>query len=76
MKENQHYIEDIAEMRSMMERSSKFLYLSGLSGVMAGIYALAGAFMAYQFFSFNPGQIAPGTVSPGNIPADLLKVLF
>lgn len=31
-----------------MERSSKFISLSGLSGVMAGVYALIGAFMAYQ----------------------------
>jgi uncharacterized membrane protein len=76
MKEDQHYIEDIAEMRSMMERSSKFLYLSGLSGIMAGIYALAGAWIAYQFFSYNPGQILSATVDQGSISADLLKVLF
>ena len=31
-----------------MERSSKFISLSGLSGVMAGIYALAGAFFAHR----------------------------
>ena len=30
-----------------MNRSSKFLSLSGLSGIMAGIYALAGAIFAY-----------------------------
>nr|WP_228085035.1 hypothetical protein [Mucilaginibacter sp. JRF] len=31
-----------------MERSSKFISLSGLSGIMAGVYALIGAFVAYQ----------------------------
>ena len=31
----------------MMERSAKFISLSGLSGVLAGIYALAGAVAAY-----------------------------
>lgn len=31
-----------------MERSTKFMSLSGLSGVLAGIYALVGAYMAYQ----------------------------
>ena len=45
MKDEQDYIRDIADMRSMMERSSKFLSLSGLAGIMAGIYALAGAFV-------------------------------
>jgi hypothetical protein len=49
MKEDQHYIQDIAAMRSMMERSSKFMSLSGLAGILAGIYALSGAYIAYKF---------------------------
>lgn len=36
-------LEDIKHIRSMMERSSKFLSLSGMSGVSAGFFALAGA---------------------------------
>jgi hypothetical protein len=36
-------IEQIREIRSIMERSSKFLSLSGLSGIVAGICALLGA---------------------------------
>lgn len=32
----------------MMESSSRFLSLSGLSGVLVGIYALVGAFIAYR----------------------------
>jgi hypothetical protein len=39
--------QDLASIRSLMERSSKFISLSGLSGVLAGIYALAGAGLAY-----------------------------
>jgi predicted lysophospholipase L1 biosynthesis ABC-type transport system permease subunit len=58
MKGEQDYIRDISEMRSMMERSSKFLSLSGMAGIMAGIYALLGAYIAYKVFDFNPGQIA------------------
>jgi hypothetical protein len=76
MKEEQDYIQDIAEMRSMMERSSKFLSLSGLAGVMAGIYALAGAYTVYQFLGFNPGQIGDSTIQPGSLSADLLMVIF
>lgn len=49
-------IQDIAEIRSMMERSSKFLSLSGLSGVMAGIYALVGSYLAYALYGFDPSS--------------------
>nr|WP_294793950.1 hypothetical protein [uncultured Mucilaginibacter sp.] len=54
MKENdiQH---DLASIRSLMERSSKFISLSGFSGVLAGIYALIGAAIAY-FMLYNDGS--------------------
>ena len=41
-------IEDLRHIRSMMERSTKFLSLSGFSGVAAGLFALIGAFIAYM----------------------------
>src|SRR6188768_582662 len=47
MKEIQEYEKDLASIRVIMERSVKFISLSGLSGVVAGIYALAGATAAY-----------------------------
>jgi uncharacterized membrane protein YidH (DUF202 family) len=67
MKNEQDYIRDIAEIRSMMERSSRFLSLSGWAGIMAGIYALAGAFVAWKFMSFNPDSIAYTTGTPANL---------
>ncbi|MFA6581053.1 MAG: hypothetical protein WCS79_04555 [Paludibacter sp.] len=42
-------LEDLKAIREMMEKSSKFLSLSGLSGVMAGITAILGAAYAYFF---------------------------
>jgi general stress protein CsbA len=39
--------DDLASIRSLMERSSKFISLSGLSGILAGIYALIGAGLAF-----------------------------
>jgi len=39
---------ELASIRSIMERSSKFISLSGLSGILAGIYALIGAGVAYK----------------------------
>lgn len=43
---NQQYLEDLKEIRSMMEKSSRFISLSGLSGISAGIIAIIGAIVA------------------------------
>jgi len=53
MNDKQEYIEDIKEIRSMMERSSRFISLSGLSGVSAGVIALAGAVTAWWYIKNN-----------------------
>lgn len=42
MKQEENPIQDLNEIRQMMEKSSKFLSLSGLSGVTAGITAILG----------------------------------
>jgi hypothetical protein len=46
--ETKDYLKDITEIKNMMDRSSRFISLSGLSGVLAGIYCLIGAAMAYN----------------------------
>ncbi|MES2619741.1 MAG: hypothetical protein V4615_02740 [Bacteroidota bacterium] len=43
MNESNEQLDQIKEIRTMMERSSRFISLSGLSGVFAGFFALAGA---------------------------------
>ena len=58
MSQEKDYIKDITDIRSMMERTTKFLSLSGWAGIMAGIYAVAGAFIAYQVLGFNPDTMA------------------
>jgi predicted lysophospholipase L1 biosynthesis ABC-type transport system permease subunit len=59
MMENDKAIEALTDIRSMMERSSKFISLSGLTGVFAGIFALAGAAAVYFYSekSFGPDFI-------------------
>jgi predicted lysophospholipase L1 biosynthesis ABC-type transport system permease subunit len=47
MNELESGLRDISAIRSMMERASKFLSLSGLSGISAGVVALAGAWAAH-----------------------------
>lgn len=44
--ENTQHLEAIQDIRNMMKKSTRFLSLSGLSGVFAGIYALVGAYLA------------------------------
>ena len=39
-------LEEIKDIRRLMERSSRFISLSGLSGIAAGLSALAGAWFA------------------------------
>ncbi|MBD1365059.1 hypothetical protein IDJ77_14655 [Mucilaginibacter sp. ZT4R22] len=46
--EDKDLIDEISSIRNIMERSTRFISLSGLSGVMAGIYALIGAWMGYK----------------------------
>lgn len=40
------HIEALNDIRSMMRKSSRFLSLSGLSGIFAGVYALGGYYLA------------------------------
>ncbi|MGD9991873.1 MAG: hypothetical protein AB7S69_01120 [Salinivirgaceae bacterium] len=49
MKQDSNSIEDLQAIRKLMEDSSRFLSLSGLSGVFAGLTAIAGALVAYFF---------------------------
>lgn len=46
--ETNKYLNDITEIKNMMNRSSRFLSLSGLSGILAGVYCLIGAWLAYE----------------------------
>lgn len=45
--EPKDYLKDITEIKQLMNKSSRFISLSGLSGVLAGIYAIIGATVAY-----------------------------
>ncbi|MEO6406279.1 MAG: hypothetical protein ABIY51_13130 [Ferruginibacter sp.] len=49
MNEQLQSLEAIHDIKRMMERSSRFISLSGLSGVGAGICALVGAALAWPY---------------------------
>jgi len=47
MENNPDFEKELAAIRQLMERSFRFISFSGLSGILAGIYAIAGATVAY-----------------------------
>lgn len=47
--ESNKYLEDISQIKDLMNRSSRFISLSGLSGILAGLYAITGAIITYVF---------------------------
>lgn len=53
MTNQKNHLQDIREIKTMMEKSTKFLSLSGLSGVSAGIIALIGAAIGYYIMDFG-----------------------
>ena len=54
-------LQEISDIKRIMERSSRFISLSGLSGIAAGLCALAGAYFANTllndyYFEYNHGS--------------------
>ncbi len=58
--EGNKYLEDISEIKNIMNRSSRFISLSGLSGILAGGFALIGAYLAYIIVYKNTGTDMAG----------------
>jgi hypothetical protein len=44
-------LREISDIKRIMERSSRFISLSGLSGIAAGLCALAGAYFAHNILN-------------------------
>jgi hypothetical protein len=53
MTQEQDHLKTLTEIRTLMEQSSRFLSLSGLSGIFAGIFALLGALVAYFYMDIG-----------------------
>jgi hypothetical protein len=49
MQNNNSTLADLQHIKNMMERSSRFISLSGLSGISAGLCALIGAWVAKPY---------------------------
>ena len=70
MTETHKHLEHLSEIRALMERSTRFLSLSGLSGVWAGLCALAGVAPADALMvgdsriDLDAAQAAPSRYQP------------
>ena len=66
--------EDLAAIRQLMERSVKVISFSGLSGILAGIYALAGAALA-NYFMLPSAEAGRYSIEDFLRPGQLVELL-
>lgn len=73
----QKHLENLSEIRSIMEHSSSFLSLSGLGGIFAGIFALIGAVFAYWYiYIFNAFERKSFIIETSDLSIEMILVLF
>lgn len=68
-------LEALQDIKRMMERSSRFISLSGLSGVSAGVCALIGAFVAHNWILEYYGADSSSYLSRHGYDADGAELL-
>lgn len=51
--ENSKYIDDLKDIKDLMNKSSKFISLSGWSGICIGVVALIAAYIAKQLINYE-----------------------
>ena len=62
------HLENLAAVRDIMERSSRFISLSGLSGIWAGITAIISSMIAYVYMNEQGLTHEQGKIFPQFIP--------
>jgi len=70
-------LKEISDIKRIMERSSRFISLSGLSGVVAGLCALTGAYFANNtiknFYDYNHEELTRN-IGPEALKMRLLMI--
>ncbi len=72
--ETNEYLQQLTDIKAIIEKSTKFKALSGLSGVLAGLYALTGAFFAQSMVRHSTSVVYYDVLNL-QFSADLLKLL-
>lgn len=70
------YLEDLHEIKNLMKRSSRFLSLSGLSGILAGTYALIGAYISNVLLENKVVYIRMHSAENAELVIKLLSIAF
>jgi hypothetical protein len=77
MDEKKQHLQNLSEIRSLMERSSSFLSLSGLSGIFAGIFAIFGAAFAYWYiYVYYASNNIPLFLKGSDIEKEIVLILI
>jgi hypothetical protein len=66
-------LQDLRHIKKMMERSSRFISLSGLSGISAGVCALIGAWFANKVIERSGGPSGEGRIYNRDYSIDTLQ---
>ncbi|MEJ5995216.1 hypothetical protein WG904_12375 [Pedobacter sp. Du54] len=75
MDSKEEQLNALSDIRNMMDRSSRFISLSGLSGVFAGIIALIGAYLAHhEVNAYINGEYGYGVDADLTLEFNLLKL--
>ena len=75
MSNQEEQLNALSDIRKMMDRSSRFISLSGLSGVFAGCTALVGAYLAKtELKKYISGTYGYGVEADWEIEANLVKI--
>ena len=75
MTNQEEQLNALSDIRKMMDRSSRFISLSGLSGVFAGLVGLIGAYLAHtELSNYLNGAYGFGTDAELNIEFKLIKI--
>ena len=76
MNNQEEQLNTLNDIKKLMDRSSRFISLSGLSGVFAGFTALVGAYLAHlELKAYLSGSNTYGS-SLDDLEANLLKIGF
>ncbi|MES2418099.1 MAG: hypothetical protein V4541_07905 [Bacteroidota bacterium] len=75
MNKQEEQLNALTDIRNMMDRSSRFISLSGLSGIFAGIIALIGAYLAdKEIKNYTNGAYGYGVTADLDLEYNLLKL--
>jgi len=76
MDEQKQSLETLQDIKRMMERSSRFISLSGLSGISAGICALIGAWFSFDYVYGRKDYIIDHDTAIAQVAANDYSIIF